>query len=433
MTNTESPSDHAAPQLNKTLGPVMLWGLGVGYVISGEYFGWNLGLPAGGSLGLTLAFLLVTVMYVTFVFSYAELACAIPRAGGGFVYGVRGLGRFGGYLTGVAQVIEFAFAPPAIAMAVGAYVQVWRPEIDQRAVALGCYLIFTLLNIWGVKQAATFELFVSILAVGELLLFAGVVGPHVQWSNFTANAWPNGWQGCFASLPFAVWFYLAIEGVANVAEEAKNPQRDIAIGFGSAIATLVVLAGAVMVCGIGVGGWERIVYDAKDLTGTPGTFVIATGAKQSDSPLPLALGQIVRPDHPLWHLLISIGGLGLIASLNGIILVAGRAIFEMGRAGFLPRVVGQDLAENAYTCCRLVAELCHRRAVDSVRGYWTVDHAVGTGSRHAVRPLDAGGRQSSAARTRLAASVSSPVLSAVPADGASLVGVCAGDDAGPEL
>ena len=292
MTNTGSTPTHVAPQLDKTLGPVMLWGLGVGYVIAGEYFGWNLGLPADGSLGLTLAFLLVTVMYVTFVFSYAELACAIPRAGGGFVYGVRGLGRFGGYLTGVAQVIEFAFAPPAIAMAVGAYVKVWWPAVDPRLVALGCYLIFTLLNVWGVRQAATFEVVVSILAVGELLLFAGVVGPHVQWSNFTANAWPNGWQGCFASLPFAVWFSLAIEGVANVAEEAKNPQRDIAIGFGSAIATLVILAGAVMVCGIGVGGWERIVYEAKDLTGTPGHFVIAAGAKQSDSPLPLALGQI---------------------------------------------------------------------------------------------------------------------------------------------
>ena len=83
MTGTIVLTD--SPQLRKTLGPLTLWGLGVGYVISGEYFGWNLGLPAGGSLGLLLAFLLVTTMYVTFVFSYAELACAIPRAGGGFV------------------------------------------------------------------------------------------------------------------------------------------------------------------------------------------------------------------------------------------------------------------------------------------------------------------------------------------------------------
>jgi len=94
----------------------MLWGLGVGYVISGEYFGWNLGLVAGGSFGMLFAFLLVTLMYVTFVFSYAEMACAIPRAGGVFVYGVRGLGMAAGYLGGIAQIVEFVFAPPAIAM-----------------------------------------------------------------------------------------------------------------------------------------------------------------------------------------------------------------------------------------------------------------------------------------------------------------------------
>ena len=88
--------------LKKALGPVTLWGLGVGYVISGEYFGWNLGLREGGTFGLLAAFLVVTTMYVTFVFSYAELACAIPRAGGVFVYGVRGLGLAAGYLGGIA-------------------------------------------------------------------------------------------------------------------------------------------------------------------------------------------------------------------------------------------------------------------------------------------------------------------------------------------
>ena len=83
----------AAPgALKQTLGPVMLWGLGVGYVISGEYFGWNLGLPAGGTYGMLAATLVITVMYVAFILSYTELACAIPRAGGAFVYGARAMG-----------------------------------------------------------------------------------------------------------------------------------------------------------------------------------------------------------------------------------------------------------------------------------------------------------------------------------------------------
>jgi len=353
-----SPHLPESPPLKKTLGPLTLWGLGVGYVISGEYFGWNLGLPAGGSIGLLIAFVVVTTMYVAFVFSYAELACAIPRAGGGFVYGIRGLGHFGGYLTGVAQVIEFVFAPPAIAMAVGANAQLWFPHLDPRITALVCYTIFTLLNIWGVQQAAAFELVVAVLAVGEILLFTCLVGPHASLSNFTANAWPHGWMGCFAALPFAVWFYLAIEGVANVAEEARNPQRDIAIGFGSALATLVVLATLVMLSAVGVGGWERIVYSPEFLSvGSQGQVIIAENAKTSDSPLPLALTQVLTPGHPMSHLLVGVGGLGLIASLNGIILIAGRALFEMGRVGFLPRFVGLTSSRTRTPAAALLVNL----------------------------------------------------------------------------
>ena len=346
------------PQLKKTLGPISLWGLGVGYVISGEYFGWNLGLPVGGSLGLLLAFLLVTVMYVTFVFSYTELACAIPKAGGGFIYGVRGLGRFGGYLTGVAQVIEFVFAPPAIAMAVGANIQIWFPGIDARVVAIACYLLFTLLNIWGVQQAAFFELIVAILAVGEILLFAGLVSPYARPANFLANAWPHGWLGAVSALPFAVWFYLAIEGVANVAEETRHPQRDVAIGFGSALLTLVILSSTVMVCAVGVGGWERVVYRSADLsTADLGTIVVKAGAQPCDSPLPMALTQVISMNDPMSHLLIGIGGLGLIASLNGIILIAGRAIFEMGRVGFLPRLLGHASSRTRTPIAALMINL----------------------------------------------------------------------------
>ena len=333
----------------------MLWGLGVGYVISGEYFGWNLGLPAGGSFGMLFAFLLITVMYVTFVFSYAEMACAIPRAGGVFVYGVRGLGMAAGYLGGIAQVVEFVFAPPAIAMAIGSYVQLWfDPEIRQAIetltpginfsvwVAVGAYVIFTLLNIWGVKQAATFELVVTVLAVGELLLFTGVTAPHFRWQHFAANGWVHGWSGAFAAIPFAIWFYLAIEGVANVAEEAKNPRRDVPWGFGAAILTLVLLAGCSFFCSVGVGGWERVVYEPSQLSATEdGQVVVAAHAETSDSPLPLALGQIVEPSHPLFYLLVGVGLLGLIASFNGIILASGRALFEMGRVGFLPHFIGR--------------------------------------------------------------------------------------------
>lgn len=103
------------------------------------------------------------------------------------------------------------------------------------------YIVFTALNIYGVKAAATFELIITVFAVGELLLFAGISLPHFKWEHLAKNDFPFGWEGIPAAIPFAIWFFLGIEGVANVAEEALRPQRTILLGFGSAIATLVVL------------------------------------------------------------------------------------------------------------------------------------------------------------------------------------------------
>src|SRR3982750_255950 len=121
-TNTTAEQ---TPRLSRTLGPVMLWGLGVGYVISGMYFGWNLGLAEGGTYGLGIATIISILLYITFTFSYTELACAIPKAGGVFDYASRGLGKELGFIAGIAQIIEFVFAPPAIAVAIGTYFHIF--------------------------------------------------------------------------------------------------------------------------------------------------------------------------------------------------------------------------------------------------------------------------------------------------------------------
>ncbi|HXH75996.1 MAG TPA: ethanolamine permease [Bacteriovoracaceae bacterium] len=319
----------ADQKLERTLGPVMLWGLGVGYVISGMYFGWNLGLPKGGTLGLGISTLFITLMYVLFTFSYCELACAIPRAGGAFDYANRALGVNWGFLAGFTQFIEFVFAPPAIAYAIGAYFHEFFPSIPILPIAMAAFLVFTSLNIFGVKAAASFELFITIFAVLELLIFAGIALPHFQIDNITRNALPHGVSGIFASIPFAIWFFLGIEGVANVSEETINPQVNVYRGFGSAIITLVILCFLTFFSSIGVAGWEAVVY--------PNVGSLET----SDGPLPLALSHIVGKDSLLYHLLITIGLFGLIASFHGIILAAGRITFEFGRVGYFPRMLGK--------------------------------------------------------------------------------------------
>jgi ethanolamine permease len=315
------------PELKKTMGPVMLWGVGVGLVISGMYFGWNLGLEKGGTGGFAIATIFVILLYVTFSFSYAELACAIPKAGGAFDYATAGLGKKAGFLCGIAQLIEFIFAPPAIAAAIGAYFHIYFPSVPTQVIAIVAYFIFTLMNIIGVRLASVFELAVTILAVVELLIFAGFALPHFELARFTEDPMPAGISGAFAAIPFAIWFFLAIEGVANLAEETINPQKNISIGLGSAIITLVILCILTFLSATGVGGWKAIVYSA---TGEP-----------SDSPLPLALALISGGSGLMYHLLVGIGLLGLIASFHGIIMAAGRATFEFGRVGFAPAFLGK--------------------------------------------------------------------------------------------
>jgi ethanolamine permease len=315
--------------LKKTLTPLALWGLGVGYVISGMYFGWNLGLEKGGTLGLAVATLFVMAMYLTFSFSYAELACSIPKAGGVFDYAGKAFGKDIAFVAGLAQMVEFIFAPPAIALSIGSYFNAFFPQVPVLACAVAVYLAFTALNIYGIKAAANFETVITILAVGELILFCSLTLPHFKTENLTNNALPNGWGGAFAAVPFAIWFFLGIEGVANVAEETLHPQKDISRGFGWSVLTLVVLCFAVFISATGVGGWEAIVYTDASHTAT------------SDSPLPLALSRVTGNNSLMYHLLITVGLFGLVASFHGLILAAGRSTYEMGKVGNLPAALGK--------------------------------------------------------------------------------------------
>ena len=201
------------------------------------------------------------------------------------------------------------------------------PQISILALAIISYILFTALNIYGVKAAAVFELIITLLAVGELLLFTGITLPHFELKNLQHNAFPRGWGGILGAIPFAIWFFLGIEGVANTAEEVVRPQRTLLLGFGSAILTLVILCVLVFVSSIGVSGWEAIVYK--------------TDGSTSDSPLPLALAHITGNNHLLYHLLITVGLFGLVASFHGLILAAGRSTYEFGKVKFAPAFLGK--------------------------------------------------------------------------------------------
>ena len=319
MSNTT-----AKPVLKRTLGAFHLWGIAVGLVISGEYFGWSYGWAQAGTMGFLVTSLLVAAMYTAFIFSFTELTTSIPHAGGPFAYAYRAFGPVGGYIAGFATLVEFVFAPPAIAMAIGAYLNVQFPSLDPKWVAAGAYLVFMTLNLVGVGIAAAFELIITLLAIFELLVFMGVVSPGFSFANFAANGWAGSndfhfgaISGIFAAIPFAIWFFLAIEGAAMAAEEAKDPKRTIPKAFIGGILTLVVLAMGVMVFAGGAGDWGKL--------------------SNINDPLPQAMKMIVGESSGWLHMLVWLGLFGLIASFHGIIMGYSRQIFALARAGYLPK------------------------------------------------------------------------------------------------
>ena len=315
-----------APGLKRTLSGVHLWGIAVGLVISGEYFGWSYGWALAGTLGFLVTTVFIALMYTTFIFSYTELTTAIPHAGGPFAYSYRAFGPIGGYLAGFSTLIEFVFAPPAIALAIGAYLNVQFPQLDQRAAATGAFAVFMALNIAGVTIAATFELIVTVMAIIELLIFMAVVSGGFSWMHFTNHGWAGAdipsmatLGGIFAAIPFAIWFFLAIEGAAMAAEEARNPTHTIPRAYIAGILTLVALAFGTMIFAGAVGDWSVL--------------------SNINDPLPQAMKIVVGANSGWLHLLVWIGVLGLIASLHGIIIGYSRQIFALARAGLLPKAL----------------------------------------------------------------------------------------------
>jgi len=314
--------------LPKTLGTFQLWGIAVGLVISGEYFGWSYGWASAGTLGFLVTSAFIALMYATFIFSFTELTTAIPHAGGPFEYSRRAFGPTGGYLAGFATLVEFVFAPPAIALAIGAYVNVQFPALEPRWVAFAAYVVFMALNIAGMTIAASFELIVTLVAIFELCVFMGVVAPGFSSANFAKGGWAGAgafsmaaWPGMVAAIPFAIWFFLAIEGVAMAAEEAKDPRRSVPIAYIGGILTLVALALGVMVFAGGAGDWTKLA--------------------NINDPLPQAMKIVVGAGSGWLHMLVWLGLFGLVASFHGIIIGYSRQIFALARAGYLPAVLGR--------------------------------------------------------------------------------------------
>jgi ethanolamine permease len=311
----------------------------VAAVISGDFYGWNLGLDAGGFGGLLIAGIVITVMYYGLCYSIAEMSPALPHTGGAYSFARSAMGPWGGFITGLAENMEYVITPAVVVGAMGflmhdivgglfnlAGAPWWNSPVTWWAVF---YVVFVWINIVGIEATMRFTVLINILALGILGFFFISV---IVSGKFDASLWtnippdpgessflPHGIGGIFPAIPFAIWFYLAIEELPLAAEESHDPRRDVPRATIWGLTTLVVTGTLTLLLNTGVdGGAASIGTSATPLfDGFKGVFGEGTAAE----------------------LLALIGLVGLIASFFTIIYAYGRNTFSLSRAGYFPKVL----------------------------------------------------------------------------------------------
>jgi len=325
----------AKRRLARYAGVFSLWALGVGAVISGHFSGWNLGLAYGWG-AMFVATIIVTVMYVGLAFSLAEMSPAMPHAGGAYSFARSAMGPWGGFVTGIAQTIEYVLTPAVVVFFIGLYlgaVMETGPE-HQPLYWLAVYAVFVAANMFGVELSFRLTALVTLIALGCLLFFFLLALPNFDFAQWALNIdtgpdgvlvylpggggprFPAGVDGVLAALPFAVWLYLAIEQVPLAAEETRDPRSDLPIGILLGTLTLIVSAFAVVVLNASL---------------APGSF----GLKGSGGPLLDGYRALFGPDIAQNLAWVAIAGLA--ATLHAVIYACGRQIFALSRAGYYPR------------------------------------------------------------------------------------------------
>ncbi|HEX5016239.1 MAG TPA: amino acid permease [Actinomycetes bacterium] len=317
--------------LKRHAGAWSLWGLGVAAVISGDFSGWNFGITEAGWGGMLVATVIITVMFLFMVWSIAEMSATMPHTGGAYSFARSAMGPWGGYVTGLAETIEYVITTAVVGTFSGLYADAITDDLFGFTMPLWAwvvvfYVIFVALNSAGAAASFRFAMIITILSLAVLGFFfiSAIFSGEFSWDNLSnitpegdnSTFMPFGLTGVLAALPFAIWFYLGIEELPLAAEETHTPQEDIPRGSMWGLITLMVTGGLVLLLNPGVMGSAEI----------------------SGSAEPILDGfRVIFPNSDIAALLSLFALTGLIASFQGIMFAAGRNMYSLSRAGYYPK------------------------------------------------------------------------------------------------
>ncbi len=363
--------------LKKPLRVLDIWALGVGVVITGAYFGWNLGLKDNGPIAMLVASLLVCLLYLAWVLALAELSVAMPFAGGPLGYGRRTAGPLLGFVMGWSMLLECLFAGIATALAtggcvaflVGQFLDVPEPVV-RLVVGLATVAVFFFLQAWGVKEQSWAMLAMTYGAIVGLVIFWVVAATHFSWRRvWTDPVLPAalGWRAVLQAVPYALWWLVMIETVALAAEEAHEPHRTIPRGLVWGQLTLIALVVLTWLFACAALDSQEVAVNR--------TTDAAGEVQQEDVDYPLL--KVIRMipagrSDLLFYGFGAVALFGMIASYHGMVFGTSRQGFALGRAGYLPLVLGRVHATRrtpvpALLACSLIT------AGFVVANYWFKD------------------------------------------------------------
>ncbi|MEP6478475.1 MAG: amino acid permease [Rhodoglobus sp.] len=318
--------------LKRSAGVLGLWGLGIAAVISGDFSGWNFGLATAGWGGMVIAFVIVVVMYFGMLFSIGEMSAALPHTGGAYSFARAAMGPWGGFITGLAETIEYVATTAVIVYFSAGYANGITDSLFHFSLPtwlwwIILYIVFIALNTAGAAISFKFAVVVSFISIAILAVFAAIalfsgafsvdklfdVAPDAGASAFL----PHGLQPILLVLPFAMWFFLGIEELPLAAEESLDPSKDIPKAGIVGMITLVICGAVILVLNPGVTG--------------------STALSTSGEPL-LDGFRAILPEG-LAAVLSAFALIGLLASLQGIMFAYGRNMYSLSRAGYYPKAL----------------------------------------------------------------------------------------------
>ncbi len=318
--------------LTRYAGIWSLWALGVGAVISGHFSGWNFGFATGGWGGMLVAGGIIAIMYLGLTFSIAEMSPALPHTGAAYSFARTSMGPWGGFITGLFENVEYVLTPAVICTFISAYFGsiTGLDTAFYPILWIVFYGIFLALNIFGVALSYKVTLAVTLISLAGLAFFYISAIPNIDFSRWALNIapdgselpngggelFPMGFSGVLATLPFAVWLFLAIEQVPLAAEESVDPKRDMPRGILLGFGTLVLSA-------------FLVVFLNPSIAGV-GSHALGSSLEPALDGIRAIYGDAAAPIFGVVALI------GLVASFHTILYAQGRQVYSLSRAGYFP-------------------------------------------------------------------------------------------------